>query len=141
MTQAKGILFFCVANSARSQMAEGFARKMFGTRVQVQSAGSSPSRINLYAVAVMREVGIDIAGQHAKSAGSIDANAVDTVITLCAEELCPAFPGAVRRLHWPFPDPAHYEASASREGVMAQFREVRDGIRQKLEAFQREASL
>src|SRR3954471_11421282 len=83
------LLFLCVANSARSQMAEGLARTLFGRLVRVQSAGSQPSRVNPYAVAAMREVGIDIAGHRSKSVDEIDPASVGAVITLCAEEVCP----------------------------------------------------
>jgi arsenate reductase len=85
----RSILFLCVANSARSQMAEGLARKRFGARVAVQSAGSEPSRVNPYAVEVMAEVGVDLGTHHSKSVQSIDPAGVGTVITLCAEEVCP----------------------------------------------------
>src|SRR5689334_9660350 len=100
------VLFLCVANSARSQMAEGLARTLFGGLVRVQSAGSAPARINPHAIAAMREIGIDITGQHSKSVDAIDPASVDAVITLCAEEVCPVWPGAFARLHWPLPDPA-----------------------------------
>jgi arsenate reductase len=141
MSEEKGILFLCVANSSRSQMAEGFARKMFGERVQVHSAGSNPSRLNVYAVAVMREVGIDISAQHSKSVSSIDASSIGTVITLCAEEVCPVFLGNARRFHWPFSDPASYGQWLSPDDVLVRFRAARDGIRQKLEGFQKSEQL
>ena len=102
----RGLLFLCVANSARSQMAEGLARAMFGDAVRVQSAGSRPSRVNPHAIAVMREVGIDITGHASKSVQDIDPATVDVVVTLCAEEVCPVFLGQAARLHWPIPDPA-----------------------------------
>ena len=73
------LLFLCVANSARSQMAEGLARTLFGGLVRVQSAGSSPTQVNPYAVDAMREIGIDIAGQHSKSVDAIDPASVDAV--------------------------------------------------------------
>jgi arsenate reductase len=92
----KSILFLCVANSARSQMAEGLARQMFGAGVRVQSAGSSPSQLNPLAVTAMAEIGIDISGQMAKSVGTIDSSTVDTVVTLCAEAVCPVFPALMR---------------------------------------------
>jgi arsenate reductase (thioredoxin) len=105
------ILFLCVANSARSQMAEGLARHLFGHAAAVQSAGSQPSRVNPWAIEVMREVGIDISGHASKSVSGVDPVSVDMVITLCAEEVCPAFLGQARRLHWPIPDPASDDAS------------------------------
>jgi arsenate reductase len=103
--ETKSILFLCVANSARSQMAEGLGRMIFGDRVPVMSAGSEPSKVNPYAVEVMRELGVDLATHHSKSVQTIDPATVGTVITLCAEEVCPVFLGKARRLHWPIPDP------------------------------------
>lgn len=131
----KGILFLCVANSARSQMAEGLARKLFSDRVLVQSAGSEPSTVNPYAVEVMRELGIDLRSHHSKSVQSIDPTTVHTVITLCAEEVCPLFLAQARRLHWPIPDPASQDPSIPREQMLSRFRTARDSIRDKLERF------
>ncbi|MBI4081346.1 MAG: arsenate reductase ArsC [Candidatus Lambdaproteobacteria bacterium] len=130
------LLFLCVANSARSQMAEGLARRLFGKAVPVQSAGSRPSRLNPLAVEVMREIGIDIAGQRSKSVDTIDPATVDTVITLCAEEECPLYLGQARRLSWPFPDPARPDLSPAEQ--RERFREVRDGIGARLELLRRE---
>ena len=130
-----GILFLCVANSARSQMAEGLARMIFGDRARVQSAGSQPSRVNPYAIEVMREVGVDLGGHASKSVDTIDPASVDTVITLCAEEVCPVFLGGARRLHWPVPDPASPDPAIPRDEMLRRFRDARDAIRTKLEAF------
>lgn len=127
------ILFLCVANSARSQMAEGLARHLFGDGVRVQSAGSLPSRVNPYAIEVMGEIGIDISEHRSKSADTIDPASVDLVITLCAEEVCPVFLAEVPRLHWPIPDPATDDPSIPREDLLARFRSARDAIRSKLE--------
>src|SRR6187431_2471955 len=93
------LVFLCVANSARSQMAEGLARNLFGDRVQVQSAGSQPSRVNPHAIAVMAEIGINILTQTSKSIDDVDIQQADLVITLCADEVCPVVPGSVERLH------------------------------------------
>ena len=128
----KGILFLCVANSARSQMAEGLARRSFGDAVPVQSAGSEPSRVNPYAVEVMGELGIDITSHRSKSVQAVDPDSVHTVITLCAEEVCPVFLGRARRLHWPIPDPASPDPSIPREEMLARFRAARDAIRERL---------
>ena len=133
MTTDKGILFVCVANSARSQMAEGLARKLFGARVTVQSAGSEPSRVNPYAIEVMREVGVDLTTHRSKSVQAIDPASVGTVITLCAEEVCPVFLGKVRRLHWPLPDPARNDPTMSRDEMLARFRATRDQIHGRIE--------
>src|SRR5690606_30403757 len=130
---SKSILFLCVANSARSQMAEGLARKMFGDRVPVQSAGSEPSIVNQYAIEVMKELGIDLGTHTSKSVQTIEPQTVGTVITLCAEELCPVFLGKARRLHWPIPDPASKDPSIPREEMLARFRTARDTLREKLE--------
>jgi arsenate reductase len=133
MTARPGILFLCVANSARSQMAEGLARMMLGERATIQSAGSQPSRVNPYAIEVMREIGVDLAGHTSKSVDGIDPATVDLVITLCAEEVCPVFLGRVRRLHWPIPDPASTDPTLSRDELLRRFRTARDTIRTKLE--------
>jgi arsenate reductase (thioredoxin) len=128
------ILFLCVANSARSQMAEGLARSMYGSSAVVASAGSKPSRVNPYAIDVMKEAGIDLSSHASKSVDDIDPADVDVVITLCAEEVCPVFLGTVKRVHWPIPDPASNDPSLDREEMLARFRTARDTIRSKLEA-------
>jgi len=126
----RGLLFLCVANSARSQMAEGLARHFHGDRFVVQSAGSKPCFVHPCAIEALDELGIDIRGQHSKSVQDIDPASVDTVVTLCAEEVCPAFLGRARRLHWPLPDPA---GRATPDTLLAGFRAVRDELRQRLE--------
>jgi arsenate reductase len=125
---SQSILFLCVANSARSQMAEGLARKMLGERASVASAGSNPAPVNAHAVEAMAEIGIDIADQYSKSVDTIDLSDIDIVVTLCAEEVCPILPGRVRRLHWPILDPAGQD-----RGEQAHFRAARDVIREKIE--------
>lgn len=132
MSNDKAILFLCVANSARSQMAEGLARKLFGARIAVQSAGSEPSHVNPYAIEVMREVGVDLTTHASKSVQSIDPRTVSTVITLCAEEVCPVFLGEARRLHWPIADPASKDPAISREEMLTRFRTARDQIEARL---------
>jgi arsenate reductase len=128
------ILFLCVANSARSQLAEGLARSMLGERAVVQSAGSAPAGVNPCAVEVLAEEGIAIAGQRSKSVSEIDPATVDVVVTLCAEEVCPAFLGAARRLHWPVPDPATKEPGVTHTQVLERFRAARDTIRARIAA-------
>jgi arsenate reductase (thioredoxin) len=139
--QTKGILFLCVANSARSQLGEGLGRLLFGKRIPVQSAGSEPSGVNPYAIEVMREIGVDISSHTSKSVQTIDPSTVGTVITLCAEEVCPVFLGKARRLHWPIPDPASKDPSISRDELLSRFRTARDTIKGRLEAFAKEESL
>ena len=124
------MLFLCVANSARSQMAEGYARAYAPAGVEVWSAGSEPRHLNPYAVAVMAEEGIDLGGHRSKGLSEIPLDRIDTVVTLCADEICPTFPAAVRRLHWPLPDPA--AADGDEADRQATFRIVRDQIRERV---------
>jgi arsenate reductase len=137
---SKSILFLCVANSARSQMAEGLGRMIFGDRIPVQSAGSEPSRVNPYAIEVMAEIGVDLSKHYSKSVQTINRDTVGTVVTLCAEEVCPLFLGKVRRLHWPIPDPASKDPMISREEMLVRFRTARDAIRTMLEQFATEVA-
>ena len=134
MRPPKSLLLLCVANSARSQMAEGWARTLFGGSMSVRSAGSRPSRVNPYAIEVMREVGVDLRDHTSKSVDEITPESVDTVITLCAEEVCPIFLGNARKLHWPIADPATDEP-LSRTVMLERFRTARDEIRRLLEAW------
>ncbi|NBW99674.1 arsenate reductase ArsC [bacterium] len=126
------LLFLCVANSARSQMAEGLARTLLESHVNVQSAGSQPSQVNPLAIKALLEIGIDISKHRSKSVDSIDPHQVDLVITLCEEEVCPTFLGAAKRLHWPLPDPAAEKGSSERQ--LEAFRKVRDSLVEKLKA-------
>src|SRR5512145_3298854 len=99
------VLFLCVANSARSQMAEGIARALAPPGVRISSAGSAPSKLNPLAVKALDEIGVDIRRQYSKSVDDVPADGVDAVVTLCAEEVCPVFLGKAMRLHWGLPDP------------------------------------
>lgn len=127
------LLFLCVANSARSQMAEGIARSIAPPEVAVSSAGSEPVAVRPEAIAVLAEIGIDISGHESKSVDDIDAGSVEVVVTLCDEEVCPAFLGNAERLHWPIGDPA---AVGSDEATrLAAFRAARDEIKRRIEAF------
>ena len=120
------ILFLCVANSARSQMAEGLARAMLPDTVEVASAGSAPGQLNPLAVDALFEVGIDISGHRSKPLEDVSPETADLIVTLCAEEVCPYVPGPVRRLHWPIADPA-----ATND--IAAFRTARDQIKARIE--------
>jgi arsenate reductase len=115
-------------------MAEGLARALFGDRAVVASAGSKPTRVNPYAIEVMKEDGIDLGTHRSKSVDDVDPAAVDVVITLCAEEVCPVFLGNARRLHWPIPDPASDDPTLGRDEMLRRFRTARDTIRARLEA-------
>ena len=126
------IYFICTGNSARSQMAEGFARQMLGDRFEILSGGLEPSSLHPLAVRVMAEAGVDISRQYSKP---IDVDRLPTAhiaVTLCgdAEERCPVTPPGVRRLHWGLPDPA--KAQGEEEERLKIFRQVRDEIEARL---------
>jgi arsenate reductase len=105
------ILFLCVANSARSQIAEGLAKAMLGSNHNIQSAGSIPSgKVHPHAIATMKDIGIDLSDHYSKSTDDLDDNFLenlDYAITLCAEEVCPVLPDSVNSLHWMNEDPAN----------------------------------
>ena len=122
------ILFLCVANSARSQMAEGLARATAPAGYGFLSAGSEPDALNPLAVQALAEQGIDISHHRAKGLPDIPLAEVDTIVTLCAEEVCPVAPGNVRRVHWPLPDPGRARGSEAEQ--LAAFREVRDRLKE-----------
>lgn len=124
------VLFLCVANSARSQMAEGIARALAPAGVTVSSAGSRPSRVNPLAIRALDEIGLDLRGHHSKDVATISPDGVEAVITLCAEEVCPVFLGRARRVHWGLPDPAGN--GATEEAQLQAFRDVRDELRRRL---------
>jgi arsenate reductase len=126
--EPRHILFLCVANSARSQLAEGLARSMAPGRVKISSAGSVPTRVRPQAIEALAEVGLDIS--HHRSTGIDEVERpVDAVITLCAEEVCPVWLEKACRLHWGLPDPAG--SSDDPEEEMEAFRSVRDELRSR----------
>lgn len=129
------VLFLCVANSARSQMAEGLARALAPAGYRFLSAGSTPRTLNPLAVAALAEDGIDISTQRAKSINDVRLGDVDTIVTLCAEEVCPVVPGTVHRLHWPLPDPAAHPGTEAER--LAAFRAARDRLKELLPALWR----
>ena len=113
-------------------MAEGLARAMLGAQAFVQSAGSHPSPVHPMAIDVMAEIGVDISDHVSKSVNTVDPASVDTVITLCDDEICPAVLGRTARLHWPLPDPAAGAEDPAAE--LARFRAVREEIATRLQA-------
>ncbi|WP_413291243.1 arsenate reductase ArsC [Bdellovibrio sp. HCB337] len=137
---AKKILFMCVANSARSQMAEGLARDILGADFEVVSAGSKPTKVNPIGIQAMQEVGIDISKHSSKTTEQIPntfMHDLDFVVTLCAEEVCPVLPGTkAQKLHWPFMDPAN--ASLSESEQLLNFRKVRDQISKRLQEWKQD---
>ena len=131
----KKVLFVCTGNSARSQMAESFARTLSNGKVQAFSAGMEPKGLNPVAVEVMREKGIDIAHQQSKALSEELARAMDYVITVCgnAEVRCPILPPGVARLHWPLDDPA--QSKGSSQEILEVFRRSRDEIERLVREF------
>lgn len=137
----KTILFLCVANSARSQLAEGIAKDLFGDKVNVMSAGSQPSGVvQSWAIESLKEIGVDISQNKSKSMNFLPIGffaSLDFIVTLCAEEVCPSIPSKAQKLHWPIPDPASRPES---EKPYA-FREARDEIKARLIAWGKEQGL
>ena len=127
------VLFLCTHNSARSQMAEGLLRHLASDRFEVMSAGTETTHVRPLAVRVMDELGIDISGQKSKTLERYLGETFDYVISVCdtADEACPVFPGAKRRLHWSFEDPA--QATGSEQERLWVFQSVRDEIRERIE--------
>jgi len=134
------VLFICTHNSARSQIAEGLLRSLYGDRYEVYSAGTEPTDLNPYAVRVMAEIGIDISKQRSKSINEFRNIKFDWVITVCdqAKERCPYFPAGLKRLHKSFQDPS--TISGSEAEILERFRDVRDQIKEWVEkTFSKEA--
>ena len=133
------VLFLCVHNSARSQMAEGLLRARAGDSFDVHSAGNAATAVRPLAVQAMAELGIDIGGQRSKSVDEYAGQRFDYAITVCddAKEACPYFPGAATQIHWRFDDPA--AATGSEDERLAVFRRVRDEISEQIEGFVRDA--
>ena len=135
MAKVPRILFVCTANSARSQMAEGFARYYAGDLVKVDSAGTNPTQLNPYAVQVMNEAGIDISHQTCDSLSSKKLEDFDHVITVCgdARETCPVLPPHIESEHWPLSDPAR--ARGHPQEVARVFRVIRNQIEDRVKDF------
>jgi len=129
------ILILCTGNSARSQMAEGLLRHDAGDRFEVFSAGTKPGQVRPEAIAVMRELGIDISGHRSKHVDEFKAQPFDYVLTVCdsAKESCPVYSGHTNRLNRSFDDPAALQGSEPER--LAVFRRVRDEIRDYLRTF------
>ena len=132
------ILFMCVANSARSQLAEGIAKQIFGERAQIASAGSQPTKVNPFAARALNEVGAEVHSLYSKTVDEISRDFIDQldyVITLCAEEVCPVLLSQAKKLHWPLPDPAGHPGNDDEQ--MMRFRQTRDEIRKRIAEFER----
>lgn len=124
----KKVLFLCTHNSARSQMAEGLLKNLYGDRFEVFSAGTEPSRVNPYAIRVMDELGIDISEHKSKSLNCFEGTQMDYVVTVCdnAKESCPTYPG-VHVIHKGFKDPSQFRGKD--EEILEGFRKIRDEIK------------
>jgi arsenate reductase len=129
------ILVLCTGNSARSQMGEGLFREVGGSGYQVFSAGTRPSHVRPEAIAVMREIGIDISRHRSKSVDEFAGQEFDFVVTVCdsARDQCPVLPGAAKRIHWSLEDPA--AVGGTEEERLAAFRRIRDQLREHVKAF------
>ena len=125
----KKVLFICTGNSCRSQMAEGLLKFYYDNKYEVYSAGTKPSTVDLYAVRVMKELGIDISHQYSKHIDELKDIDFDSVITVCdnAKESCPTYFGRAKILHWSFEDPAN--ANGVEEEILEKFRGIRDQIK------------
>jgi arsenate reductase (thioredoxin) len=135
MNSRKRVLILCTGNSARSQMAEGLLRHLARDRFEVESAGVAPTQVRSEAIAVMRELGIDISQHRSKSVDEFANEDFDYVITVCdnANEQCPVFPAKTKRIHWSFTDPAAVQGNE--ESRLQAFRKVRDEILTQLRLF------
>jgi arsenate reductase (thioredoxin) len=134
----KKVLFVCIHNSARSQMAEAWLNHLCGENFAAESAGLEPGKLNPLAVAVMRELGIDISGKKTRAVSDVlkSGQSFSYVVTVCDEtsaERCPIFPGVTTRLHWGFPDPAAVTGTDAER--LAKVRTIRDAIRSKIETW------
>lgn len=132
------VLFVCIHNSARSQMAEAFVHQLAGDRIAAESAGLEPGKLNPLVVEAMQEQGIDISGNETNSVSEFlkQERKYDYVITVCDEassERCPMFPGKATRMHWSFPDPS--ALTGTEQQKLQAIREIRDDIRQRIEQF------
>jgi len=129
----KKVLFICTHNSARSQMAEGLLRSLYGERYEVYSAGTQPSGVNAYAIKVMAELGIDISTHRSKGVNEFCGMKFDYVVTVCdhAKETCPFHPGGKRYLHKGFENPVEFRGTD--DEILAGFRRVRDEIKHWIE--------
>src|SRR5215207_7121770 len=134
MTEKTRVLFLCTHNSARSQMAEGLLRHLTGDRCEAHSAGTEATHVRPLAIRAMDEIGVDISEQKSKTLERYLGEPFDYVITVCddANEACPFFPGAERRLHWSLPDPS--AAEGTEEEQLEVFRSVRDALRDRVRA-------
>ena len=134
MTKSVNVLFLCTGNSCRSQIAEGWARHLGGDWLEVQSAGIEAHGKNPRAIAIMKEIGIDISKQESSIVNNTMLERADIVVTVCghADEQCPVLPPETRKVHWPLSDPA--KATGTEEEITKEFRATRDGVEKRVKA-------
>jgi len=130
------VLFICIHNSARSQMAEAFLNRICGEQFEAGSAGLEPGKLNPIVVEAMKEIGIDISGKQTRAVFDVfkSGKAFEYVITVCDEtsaERCPIYPGVTKRLHWSFPDPSALQGT--HEQILERTRQIRDMIKSQIE--------
>jgi arsenate reductase len=130
------VLFICIHNSARSQMAEAFLNQICGEQFEASSAGLEPGKLNPIVVEAMKEIGIDISGKQTKAVFDVfkSGKSFQYVITVCDEtsaERCPIFPGITKRLHWSFPDPSAIQGTPGQK--LERTRQIRDTIKSQIE--------
>ncbi|MCP4046991.1 MAG: arsenate reductase (thioredoxin) [Gammaproteobacteria bacterium] len=133
MSEPVRVLFLCTGNSCRSQMAEGWTRRLGGDQANVQSAGIQAHGKNPLAIAVMEEAGIDISAQESTIVDNTMLEWANIIVTVCghADEQCPVLPSTVRKLHWPLTDPA--KATGTEEDIISEFRASRDEIKNRVQ--------
>lgn len=132
MTPKLKILFLCTGNSCRSQMAEGWARRLKADSIEAYSAGVEPHGMNDRAMRVMKEAGVDISDQRSKHVDELKDVPLDYIVSVCdvADEACPVFPGRTRKIRVPFPDPPKLAKNARTEQeALSHYRRVRDQIK------------
>jgi len=131
----KKVLFLCTGNSCRSQMAEGWLRTLGGDRFEAYSAGIVAHGKNPRAIAVMHEAGVDISKQESEALDPAILDKLDLLVTVCgnADETCPAIPVTCKKAHWPFDDPP--KVTGTEDEIMAEFRRVRDQIKEKIASY------
>jgi len=122
----KKVLFVCIHNAGRSQMAEGYLNARYGDRYRGFSAGTRPGRLNPYVVGAMAEIGIDISGHRVKDLAEFDEQEMDYLVAVCEGGICPFFPWAKEEIHREFPDPSRL--TGTDEEIMAGVRRIRDAI-------------
>ena len=135
MINKKKVIFICIGNSCRSQMAEGLLREMAGDRFEVYSAGTHPSKVHPISIKVMNEININISTHASDPIDKYFGHGIDYVITLCdtAREFCPTFPGKSKKIHWSVDDP--FRSWKNDHKIIGRYRKTRDELQERIEQF------